>query len=57
MKQLDDVRARNAPLRGMSPAFLTNIVFAATAASIFYLDRLCRVARRTFTSGLSQNRT
>jgi len=35
MKQLDDVRAKNALLRGMSPALLTSIVFAATAASIF----------------------
>jgi hypothetical protein len=35
VKQLDDVCAKNAPLRGLSPAFLTSVVFAATAASIF----------------------
>jgi hypothetical protein len=35
MKQLDDVCAKNAPLRGLSPAFLTSVVLAATAASIF----------------------
>jgi hypothetical protein len=35
VKQLDDVRAKNAPLRGLSPALLTSVVLAATAASIF----------------------
>jgi hypothetical protein len=35
MKQLDDVRAKNAPLRGLGPTFLASVVLAATAASIF----------------------
>jgi hypothetical protein len=35
MKQLDDVPVKSAPLRGLTPAFLTSVVLAATAASMF----------------------